>query len=87
MKQSMARAVVEVLAEDRWQNSERAELGKMIKTLEQQHTITERQAEDMWEINRQAREVIHDEPHRRPIQALDCVRRVARLLEQLHPVG
>lgn len=49
--------------------------------------LTEAQTDDIWKINRQAREVTHDEPHRRPITALDCVRRVARLLEQLHPVG
>jgi len=83
----MSRAAVEVLAEERWKRSERLELGAMIKTLERDGIIDERQADDMWEINRQAREVIHDEPHRKPINALDCVRRIARLLEQLHPVN
>ncbi len=83
----MSRAVVEVLAEERWRHPERAELGNMIKTLEREGVITDQQADDMWEINRQAREVIHDEPHRKPISALDCVRRTARLLEQLHPMS
>jgi hypothetical protein len=82
----MARAVVEVLVEEKWQRSERQELGAMIRTCKKEGVISKGQAEDMWEINRQAREVIHDEVHRRPIDVLDCLRRVARLLEQLHPV-
>lgn len=81
----MCRAAVEVIVEEHWSQSGRTDLGEMIKVLERKSAITEEQADDMWEINRQAKEVIHDEPHRRPLDAGDCVQRISRLLVQLHP--
>lgn len=79
------RAAVEVLVEDLGGDLSDRTLGKAIKALRDGDKISHDQAEDMFEVNRQAREMIHDEPARVPPSADDCVRRVTRLLVQLRP--
>jgi hypothetical protein len=81
------RAAVEVLVEDLGADLSDRTLGEAIKALRDDDKISRGQAEDMFAINRQAREMIHDEPSRMPPSADDCVQRVTRLLAQLRPTG
>jgi hypothetical protein len=81
----MCRGAIEVLAETLSPSDEGEALGDLINSLETRRRVSGPQAADMREINRQAREVLHDTPHRRAPDALDCLKRLARLLSQLHP--
>jgi hypothetical protein len=81
------RPAVEVLVEEMGADLSDRTLGHAIEALRDENKISHAQAEDMFEVNRQAREVIHDEPARRPLSADECVLRVTRLLVQLRPAA
>lgn len=83
----MCRAVVEVLAETLAPERKGESLGRMIEALKDSKSISTTDAVDMHEINRQAREVIHQEPSHKPPDAEDCIKRLSRLLSRLHPAG
>src|SRR2546425_13362161 len=84
---AMCRGALEVLVEGLIPADEGLMLGKAISKLQKEDRITKTQAADMWEINNQAKEVLHSIPgHNRP-NALDCLVRLGRLLGQLHPAG
>lgn len=86
---AMCRGAIEVLTEERWDDvddpGKMPSLGKAIGTLKEGNHLTPAQAEDMWYINRQAKEVLHDELGSEPINAFACLERLARLLRELHP--
>lgn len=81
------RAAVEVLVENLGGDLSGVALGAAIRTLRDTNRISPAQAADMFEVNRQAREAIHDEPAHRAPSAEDCVARVSRLLAQLSPAA
>lgn len=80
----MCRGAVEVLVESLDPQLSGEVLGKVIPLLVPEK-ISQRQADDMSEINRQAREILHLTPHSRPPSAEDCLLRLCRLLAQLYP--
>jgi hypothetical protein len=81
---AMCRAAIEVLVEELDPNLEDTELGEAILSLVPKR-ISQHQANDMLEINRQAREIMHRTPSRSRPDAADCLKRLSRLLAQLHP--
>ncbi|MGH7249027.1 MAG: hypothetical protein ACREH9_13070, partial [Pseudomonadota bacterium] len=87
------RAVVEVLVEEFAAPEEiKEKLGAAIKRLRDHGTrggrkLSKEQAADMFFINDQAKEVLHDEPAPAPLDALGCLECLARLLASLHPHG
>lgn len=80
----MCRAALEVIVEELDPSLESERLGDAIRKLVPKH-ISSRQEQDMLEINRQAREILHRTPHRRPPSAKECLELLARLLAQLYP--
>jgi hypothetical protein len=77
-------STVEVIVEELDPSLESEKLGKAIGFLVPKR-ISQAQAEDMREINRQAREIMHRTPHHRPPSAQECLERLTRLLAQLYP--
>lgn len=86
---AMCRGAVEVLVESLWDApaEEMPNLGRAIRDLRNGHTISNPQARDMWFINDQAKEVLHDEPAPEPLDAASCLIRLATLLADLYPEG
>lgn len=82
---AMCRAAVEVLAEDLDSTDGFVMLGARLKRLVDSGTITGLQKNDMWAINEQAKEVLHDEVARVRPDAKDCLIRLSRLLREVHP--
>ena len=81
------RAAVEVLVEELGAELAGTSLGKAILRLREEKKISTDQEHDMLEINRQARELIHDEVGANAPSADDCVLRVSRLLAGLKPAN
>jgi hypothetical protein len=80
----MSRGAIEVLVEELDHSLEGEKLGAAINKLVPRK-LSRTQADDMLEINRQAREILHRTPHRRRPSATDCISRLCRLLAQLSP--
>lgn len=81
----MCRGALEVLVEVLAPEDRGRLLGEAITALERRRRISTSQAVDMREINRQARDILHAEAQRSKPDALDCLKRLTRLLAQLHP--
>lgn len=90
---ALCRAIVEQMVEEFAAPEDiRDKLGAAIARLRDTGTkarrkLTRRQAEDMFFINDQAREVLHDEKAREPLDALRCLVCLSRLLGELHSTG
>lgn len=88
---AFCRAVVEVLVEEFVAPNEvTSQLGQAIRRLRDEgvgdRRLTRRQAADMFFINEQAKEVLHDEPSSRSLDPLGCIERLARILTELHHI-
>jgi hypothetical protein len=83
----MCRGAIEVLVESLSPEDEGRILGATIAMLAERRRISVGQRDDMVEINRQAREVLHLELARKPPSAEECLTRLSRLLAQMHPAG
>ncbi|MGI8400923.1 MAG: hypothetical protein ACR2NS_04875 [Gemmatimonadaceae bacterium] len=87
---ALCRAIVEVLVEEFAAPEDVEKLGAAIKRFRNHGTaghrkLTTRQGDDMFFINDQAKEVLHDDPAPDPPDPLGCLERLARLLTELHP--
>jgi len=82
----MCRAALEVIVEELEPSLDGERLGEAIRKLVPKR-ISATQADEMHEINRQAREILHRTPHRRPPSARECLERLMRLLAQLYPAA
>lgn len=81
----MCRAALEVIVEELAPDLEGVRLGEAIAGLGKSRKISREQTQDMHEINRQAREIMHRTPHTHRPDAGACLKLLARLLAQLHP--
>jgi hypothetical protein len=84
---ALARGAVEVMVEEVAPVNRGETLGATIAPLKKSRLISPQQAKDMFFVNDQAKEVLHDEPASHPVNAQECLRRVAMLLAELHPAG
>jgi|SRR5688572_18080251 len=84
---AMCRGAVESIVESVWPNAaeEIPALGKAVRRLRDSRVVTDSQARDMWFINDQAKEVLHDEPAAEPLDAAQCLIRLGSLISDLYP--
>jgi hypothetical protein len=79
---AMCRGAVEVLVEEQFPDVAGSNLGPAIAKLRESGRLDESIAKDMLSINAQAREILHDEPGRRPPNAEECLFLLGRVLRR-----